>query len=124
MNTQPEALRLADVLDRYAHGDDFQRPVEAAIRELRRQHEEIKCEERRFSDLWEQFAALDKKNQELQRGFDSVLNQAFKDQKDAERYMHLKWVIAEEPIYFLKLLDKADDQIDQLMDERIRSYDE
>lgn len=33
--------------------------------EIERLHEEIKCEERRFNELWDRFAALDKTNQEL-----------------------------------------------------------
>jgi len=60
---QPEALRLADSLERGTYLLHLERDNTAT--ELRRQHEEIKCEERRFSDLWEQFAELDKTNQML-----------------------------------------------------------
>ena len=55
---------------------------------------------------------------------ESILDQTIKDQKDAERYMHLKWVITEQAIGFLQVIDKTDAAIDQLMDERIRSYDD
>jgi hypothetical protein len=44
-----------------------------AAAELRRLHEEIKCEERRFGELWEQFAALDKTNQELVEALKAIL---------------------------------------------------
>ena len=66
---QPEALRLADWItgeEFYGSSDPFiNDKMDRVKAELRRQHEEIKCEERRFSELWEQFAALDKVNQEL-----------------------------------------------------------
>ena len=91
---KPEALRLAEWCD-LGH-DPYDK---SAAAELRRLHKEV-------------------------GSFNSILDQAFKDQTDAERYMHLKWVITEKPIYFLQLIDKTGDQIDQLMDEHIRSYDE
>ena len=75
MNEQPKALRLANILE---HKIPSIKCLEVAAAELRRQHEEIKCEERRFSDLWEQFAALDKKNQELERRFNDLLDRFFK----------------------------------------------
>ena len=56
--------------------------------------------------------------------FEPILDQAIKDQKDAERYMHLKWVITSKSIEEWLLIDKTDAQIDAIMDERIRSYDE
>ena len=71
MNTKPEALRLAEWLDTHSNGSMDVKHKAAA--ELRRQHEEIKCEERRFSDLWEQFAALDKVNQELVEALEEFL---------------------------------------------------
>jgi|GEM_PF-3803207 len=60
MSKQPEALELADLLNK----KDFALHRQSA-NELRRLHEEVKCEERRFNGLWEKFAALDKTNQEL-----------------------------------------------------------
>ena len=39
MNTQLEALRLAEILDSYALGDEYQRVTEDAAAELRRLHE-------------------------------------------------------------------------------------
>ena len=74
MTKQPEALMLADELTfhgRFAHESEGAAAIRRCKRnsqaaaELRRLHEEVKCEERRFNDLWEQFAALDKVNQEL-----------------------------------------------------------
>ena len=55
---------------------------------------------------------------------EAMFTQAVKDQKDAERYMHLKWVITGKDHEKQSLLDKTDKQIDELMDTRIRSYDE
>lgn len=97
MDKQPEALRLAEILDNYAHGDDFQRPVEAARRELIRLHKEVES-------------------------FNSILDQAFKDQTDAERYMHLKNLLK-----FQNGIEafayKSSKEIDEYMDQLIRSYD-
>jgi len=39
MNTQPEALRLADALDYYPNGNNFVAVVNASAAELRRLHE-------------------------------------------------------------------------------------
>jgi hypothetical protein len=69
--TQPVTLRLADDLEKHVGGNIAFR----SAAELRRQHEEIKCEERRFGDLWEQFAALDKVNQELVKALRYIKNQ-------------------------------------------------
>ena len=66
--TQPIALRLAEMFDSLkltVVGAQNALPMEEAAAELRRQYEEIKCEERRFGELWEQFAALVKTNEEL-----------------------------------------------------------
>jgi S-adenosylmethionine:diacylglycerol 3-amino-3-carboxypropyl transferase len=67
-DTKPEALRLADWCDLGVDPYDKRAAVV-----LRRQHEEIKCEERRFSELWEQFAALDKTNQELLEALKAIV---------------------------------------------------
>jgi hypothetical protein len=64
-------LRLADILE---HKIPSIACLEIAAKELRRQHEEIKCEERRFGELWEQFAALDKTNQELLEVLKAILH--------------------------------------------------
>ena len=38
MNEQPKALRVANLLDEYCHGDFYQKVTEAAADELRRLH--------------------------------------------------------------------------------------
>lgn len=75
IDTKPEAYRLADELSRAATELRclFQEKVDY-LAELRRLHEEIKCEERRFSELWEQFAALDKTNQELLEALKTLID--------------------------------------------------
>ena len=69
----------------------------------------------------ERFAELIREDE--RKVLDGILDQALKDQKDAERYMHLKWVITDNPLEKI-VANKTSDQIDQMMDIRIRSYDE
>jgi hypothetical protein len=80
--TQPEALRLAEMFDSLkltVIGAQNALPMEEAAAELRRQHEEIKCEERRFNDLWDQFAALVKTNEELVEAIEQALEGSWLD---------------------------------------------
>lgn len=90
MSTIPETLRLADLLEEdaidhkeVAHCLDM-RPEEslnwkhhennlAAAKELVRLHQEIKCEERRFSELHEAYAKLDALNAQLVEALKGVL---------------------------------------------------
>lgn len=86
-----------------------------------------------MSDSIEEFAATEKMIKSLvpmepaDFGPDlseQILDQALKDQKDAERYMHLKRVITGKDSGKQLLVDKTANQIDELMDDRIRSYDQ
>lgn len=54
---QAEALRLANWLETKIPPDDKTTFADVA-KKLRQQHEEIKCEEKRFNDLWDKYAAL------------------------------------------------------------------
>ena len=83
MTKQPEALRLAEANEHLAvqaKTDEEKRSIIVRLfddnaKELRRLHEEVKCEERRFNDLWDQFAALDKVNQELLAALKEIVDQ-------------------------------------------------
>ena len=92
MDKQPEALRLAEWCD-LGH-DPYDK---SAAAELRRLHKEVES-------------------------FNSILDQAFKDQTDAERYMHLKNLLK-----FQNGIEafayKSSKEIDEYMDQLIRSYD-
>ena len=67
MNTQPETLKSLD--EKFTSGNSI--PVQQATitkdeyLELRRLHEEVQCEERRFNELWDSFAEISKVNKEL-----------------------------------------------------------
>ena len=54
---------------------------------------------------------------------DGIFDQAFKDQKDAERYMHLKHILKTKGMREV-LESKTDSEIDIFLDELIRSYDD
>ena len=56
-DTKPEALRLANWLETKIPPNDMTTFADVA-KKLRQQHEEIKCEEKRFNDLWDKYAAL------------------------------------------------------------------
>lgn len=96
MDKQPEALRLADELDAQTYPTPYL--ICMAAEELRRLHKEVES-------------------------FNSILDQAFKDQTDAERYMYLKWILTD-PSVKKKFDDATPEDIDDLLDELIRSYDE
>lgn len=54
-------------------GGGYVSPETAMIlKEIAALKEEIKCEERRFNQLWDQFAALDKVNQELVEALEEI----------------------------------------------------
>ena len=65
----------------------------------------------RFAELVEQWARADER-----KVIDGIFDKAFKNQKDAERYMHLKNVLID--VY------KMTKDIDVFCDNLIRSYDE
>jgi hypothetical protein len=56
-NKQPEALYFAEWLETKIPPNDKTTFADVA-KKLRQQHEEIKCEEKRFNDLWDKYASL------------------------------------------------------------------
>lgn len=132
---KPEALRLAELLEK--HMPDQVEKASAA--ELRRLHQhEIANNEWWGKTDWVQETCeshelgmhrADVLKQRIDRllkqveNFDFILDQAFKDQKDAERYMHLKWILTD-PTVKKKFDGATPEDIDVLLDQLIRSYDE
>ena len=70
-NTKPETLRLAEWFETSPNTRD-----KKAAAELRRLHEEIQDEERRFNNLSSRFTELDKLNREFYEALDRIAHEA------------------------------------------------
>lgn len=71
----PYYVTLGGVSPASGGGGGYISPEAAMIlKEIAALKEEIKCEERRFNELWDQFAALDKANQELLEALKMLLD--------------------------------------------------
>ena len=88
--------------------------------EAARIEERDKCAQDYLQDCAD---AVEAARLEERKGMECVLDQALKDQKDAERYMHLKHILIDSTIS-KKFEGSTPKDIDDLLDELVRSYDE
>ena len=87
--------------------------------DLIRQDDRDKCAQDYLQDCCD---AVEAARVEERESMNSILDQALKDQKDAERYIHLKHILIDSTIN-KKFEGSTPKDIDDLIDELVRSYD-
>jgi hypothetical protein len=91
MDTQPEALYLADILE---HKIPSIECLEVSAKELRRLHEELEAEKKRSADLLDRLFRLDLLNEDLIEALDSFTKSDYIKKQHPKRYANAKAALA------------------------------